>query len=63
MNQIETVAMMASTIYANRAGGANTTKPDLLYGRVANEAWDLYYAVQNAATEAATREQRRALGR
>jgi hypothetical protein len=58
MDKMETVALMAATIYAAAGPAAvATTDADVaIYGRVAAQAWALYDAVE---TESARRHSRR----
>ncbi|HJR15464.1 MAG TPA: hypothetical protein VJ808_01320 [Gemmatimonadales bacterium] len=50
MDKMETVALMAATIYAATPVGPVTADPDL-YGRAAAQAWTLYDAVEKEASE------------
>jgi hypothetical protein len=52
MDKIETVALMAATMYASGPAGYPSDSADMLYGRIAAQAWALYDAVE---TEAARR--------
>jgi len=54
MNQADVVSMMAATICAGLPEKAKPTHPTD-NDRIAVQAWDLYNAVQVAATEAAKR--------
>ena len=58
MDKVETVALIAATIYAAAGPAAvATTDADVaIYGRVAAQAWALYDAVE---AEAAKRHSRR----
>lgn len=57
MEKIETVALMAATIYAAAGPAAiATTENVVMYGRVAAQAWALYDAVE---AEAAKRHSQR----
>jgi hypothetical protein len=53
VDKIETVAMMAATIFAAAGPAAvATTDADVaVYGRVAAQAWALHDAVENHAAE------------
>jgi hypothetical protein len=42
MDKIETVALMAATIYAARPGNKAVVDAEMMYGRVAAQAWALY---------------------
>ena len=57
MNQNETVAHMAAVIYAARTAGRKVVAEEgmQLCDDAANEAWDLYNAVQYTSTGAAKR--------
>jgi hypothetical protein len=50
MDKMETVALMAATMYA--AGPANKANVDteVMYGRIAAQAWALYDAIEMEAT-------------
>lgn len=50
MDKMETVALMAATIYAATPVGPAAADPDL-YGRAAAQAWTLYDAVEKEAVE------------
>ena len=53
MDKIETVALMAATIYAAAGPTAvTTTDADVaMYGRISAKAWALYDAVENQAAD------------
>jgi hypothetical protein len=53
VDKIDTVALMAATIYAAAGPAAvATTDADVaMYGRVAAQAWALYDAVENQAAD------------
>jgi hypothetical protein len=55
MEKMETVALMAATLYTAEAAGAATTSAEM-YERAAEQAWALYDAVE---TEAGKRHSRR----
>lgn len=55
MNQTETVSLMAAILYAASQSKAQPDQQKLFYDRTANQAWDLYNAVQLTSTEAAQR--------
>jgi hypothetical protein len=50
VDKIETVALMAATVYAAEAAGAAITSAEM-YERVAAQAWALYEAVEKEAAE------------
>lgn len=53
MDKVETVALMAATIYsaAGPAAVATTDADAAVYGRFAAQAWALYDAVEHQAAE------------
>jgi hypothetical protein len=59
MNQIDTVSLMAAALLAGLSEKAKTQPDKLFYDRIANQAWDLYNAVQFTSTEAAQRGSKR----
>jgi hypothetical protein len=50
VDKIETVALMAATIYSAGTAGPTTTTAEAIYGRIAAQAWALYDAVEIEAT-------------
>ena len=59
MNQTDTVSLMAAALLAGLSEKAKTQPDKLFYDRIANQAWDLYNAVQFTSTEAAQRGSKR----
>lgn len=55
MDHTDTVSMMAATLYAGLSEQKKSQPDQAFYNRIANQAWDLYNAVQFTATEAAQR--------
>jgi hypothetical protein len=55
MNQNDTVSLMAATLCAGLSEKAKTQPDQLFYDRIADQAWNLYNAVQFTSTEAAKR--------
>ncbi len=55
MDDIRTVAIMASILSATRPQAPAGDRAALAQERLAAEAWDLYHAVQRASAEAARR--------
>jgi len=55
MNQTDTVSLMAATLLAGLSEKAKTQPAKLFYERIANQAWDLYNAVQFTSSDAAQR--------
>ena|SRR5688572_1183323 len=51
VDKIETVALMAASIYGAGPAGQATTTAEVTYGRVAAQAWALYDAVEKQAAE------------
>jgi hypothetical protein len=51
VDKVETVALMAATIYAAGPAGQPTASADVLYGRIAAQAWALYDAVEKEGAE------------
>jgi hypothetical protein len=60
MNQSDTVSLMAAALLAGLSEKAKTQPDKLFYDRIANQAWDLYNAVQFTSREAAQRGSARA---
>ena len=51
MDKIETVALMAASLYGAGPAGAGSTNSEATYERVATQAWALYDAVEKQAAE------------
>jgi hypothetical protein len=51
MDKLETVAVMAATIYAAGRLDQLTTNANEIYGRIAAQAWALYDAVEKESAE------------
>jgi hypothetical protein len=55
MNQTDTVSLMAAALCAGLSEKAKTQPDQLFYDRIADQAWNLYNAVQFTSAEAAKR--------
>jgi hypothetical protein len=55
MSQADTVSLMAATLHAGLSEKAKSQPDQLFYDRIANQAWDLYNAVQFTSSEAMKR--------
>jgi len=55
MKPDELVSMMAAVLATAQQAPVRLDESETAYDRIANQAWDLYHAVQHASTEAAVR--------
>lgn len=55
MKPDEVVAMMAAVLATAQEAPVRLDPQEAAYDRLANQAWDLYYAVQHTSTKASIR--------
>jgi hypothetical protein len=56
VDKVETVALMAATIYGAGSAGQATANPEVLYGRIVAQAWAIYDAVEMEAARRHSRQ-------